>query len=107
MSNADASHRAASPQADAPIAVVGAGMAGLAAARALHDGGHRVVVFEKSRGVGGRMSTRRTPDPGGGGTLRNHGVAMTKITSTGTAPSVTGVAGTGNQSEDTSGNFFP
>jgi predicted NAD/FAD-dependent oxidoreductase len=34
-------------------------MAGLAAARVFADAGHAVTVFEKSRGVGGRMSTRR------------------------------------------------
>lgn len=43
------------------VAVIGAGIAGSAAARALIDQGHRVVVFEKSRGAGGRMATRRTP----------------------------------------------
>lgn len=43
------------------IAVVGAGIAGAAAARTLADQGHRVVVFDKARGVGGRMATRRTP----------------------------------------------
>lgn len=42
------------------VAVIGAGMAGAAAARTLADQGHRVVVFDKSRGVGGRMATRRT-----------------------------------------------
>jgi len=41
------------------IAVIGAGIAGLAAARALHDAGREVIVFDKARGVGGRMSTRR------------------------------------------------
>lgn len=45
----------------ARIAVVGAGIAGLACARALLEAGHAVRVFEKSRGVGGRMATRRTP----------------------------------------------
>ncbi len=40
------------------IAIVGAGLAGLSCARALADQGHLVQVFEKSRGVGGRMSTR-------------------------------------------------
>ena len=42
------------------IAVVGAGMAGVVCARTLVQAGHRVTVFEKSRGLGGRMSTRRT-----------------------------------------------
>lgn len=42
------------------FAVVGAGMAGVACARTLLQAGHRVTVFEKSRGFGGRMATRRT-----------------------------------------------
>ena len=41
------------------VAVVGAGIAGLACAAALQAGGARVVVFDKARGPGGRMSTRR------------------------------------------------
>lgn len=41
------------------IAVIGAGMAGLAAARNLQQNQMEVVVFEKSRGVGGRVATRR------------------------------------------------
>jgi predicted NAD/FAD-dependent oxidoreductase len=40
------------------VAIVGAGLAGLAAARALHAGGHDVRVFERAAGVGGRCSTR-------------------------------------------------
>ncbi len=40
------------------IAIVGAGIAAIACARTLVQAGHRVTVFEKSRGVGGRMSTR-------------------------------------------------
>jgi renalase len=43
----------------ADIAVIGAGMAGAAAARRLADAGARVTIFDKSRGVGGRMATRR------------------------------------------------
>jgi predicted NAD/FAD-dependent oxidoreductase len=46
------------------IAIIGAGMAGASAARALHEAGHRITVFDKSRGLGGRMATRRT-DRGG------------------------------------------
>jgi predicted NAD/FAD-dependent oxidoreductase len=41
------------------VAVIGAGLAGLAAARTLTDAGVAVTVFEKSRGVGGRSATRR------------------------------------------------
>ena len=41
------------------IAVIGAGLSGLAAARTLVDQDHEVVVFEKSRGYGGRAATRR------------------------------------------------
>ena len=44
------------------VAVVGAGMAGLFAARTLHDHGLNVTVFDKSRGVGGRMSNRRVDE---------------------------------------------
>ncbi|MEM1289776.1 MAG: FAD-dependent oxidoreductase [Pseudomonadota bacterium] len=42
------------------VAVIGAGMAGLAAARTLASAGHAVAVFDKGRGIGGRLSTRRT-----------------------------------------------
>jgi len=44
---------------NATVAVIGAGMAGMAAARELARSGSRVRVFDKSRGVGGRMATRR------------------------------------------------
>ena len=39
--------------------VVGAGIAGLRAARTLEDAGSRVLVLEKSRGFGGRAATKR------------------------------------------------
>ena len=41
-----------------PILIVGAGLSGLAAAQTLHTLGASVLVVEKSRGPGGRMSTR-------------------------------------------------
>ncbi|WP_018939068.1 MULTISPECIES: NAD(P)/FAD-dependent oxidoreductase [unclassified Thioalkalivibrio] len=44
----------------ARIAIIGAGISGLTAARRLHDAGHDCLVLEKSRGLGGRMATRRT-----------------------------------------------
>lgn len=40
------------------IAILGSGVAGLSAARDLRRRGIDAVVFDKSRGVGGRMSTR-------------------------------------------------
>ena len=42
----------------ADILVIGAGVAGLSAARALRASGADVVVLEKSRGFGGRMASR-------------------------------------------------
>ncbi|WP_296703062.1 NAD(P)-binding protein [Thiocapsa sp. UBA6158] len=44
------------------IAVIGSGMAGLACARRLTEAGHAPVVFDKGRGIGGRLATRRTPE---------------------------------------------
>jgi predicted NAD/FAD-dependent oxidoreductase len=41
------------------IAVIGAGIAGLACARELARADARVTVFERSRGLGGRLGTRR------------------------------------------------
>ena len=40
------------------IAILGAGVSGLAAAHTLRDAGYTVTIFEKSRGVGGRAATR-------------------------------------------------
>ncbi|WP_293606349.1 NAD(P)/FAD-dependent oxidoreductase [Polaromonas sp. UBA4122] len=42
------------------IAVVGAGIAGIACARTLAQAGHQVTVFEKNHGAGGRMATLDT-----------------------------------------------
>lgn len=49
------------------IAVVGAGIAGAACAASLQQAGVQVTLFDKSRGVGGRMSTRRAAWAGEGG----------------------------------------
>lgn len=45
------------------VAIIGAGLAGLACADALVAAGHRVTLFDKARGPGGRMSTRRIATP--------------------------------------------
>lgn len=50
------------------VAVVGAGMAGLVCAQRLRQAGCDVMVVEKSRGLGGRVATRRLQ-----GTHADHG----------------------------------
>jgi predicted NAD/FAD-dependent oxidoreductase len=44
------------------VAVIGAGLSGLTCAQHLQDHGFDVTIFEKSRGKGGRMSTRRSDE---------------------------------------------
>ena len=42
------------------VVVIGAGMSGIACARALQAEGVPVRLIDKGRGIGGRMATRRT-----------------------------------------------
>ena len=57
------------------VAVIGAGIAGLVAARDLVDAGHEVVVMEKSRGLGGRMAARRAD----GDAVVDHGLPVLDV----------------------------
>ena len=50
------------PLSDLDVLVIGAGLAGLTAARRLVDAGRSVLVVDKGRGVGGRLATRRIGD---------------------------------------------
>lgn len=52
------------PNREQSVAIVGAGIGGLACARKLSNSDFRVQVFEKGRGVGGRISVRRTASGG-------------------------------------------
>ncbi|MEM9807249.1 MAG: FAD-dependent oxidoreductase [Cyanobacteria bacterium P01_D01_bin.56] len=54
----------------ATVAVVGAGIAGLTCGHRLQTAEHQVIWLEKSRGVGGRMATRRL----GNGSWADHGL---------------------------------
>jgi len=56
------------------VAVVGAGIAGLVAARDLAGAGHDVTVIEKSRGLGGRLAARRVE-----GTVVDHGLPVLEV----------------------------
>lgn len=66
--DSDAAHPMPGGSAGRRVAVVGAGLAGAACARALADAGFEVQVFDKSRGAGGRMATRRAEWAGADGT---------------------------------------
>lgn len=55
------------------VAVIGAGIAGLVCAQQLSQAGYSVLVVEKSRGLGGRMATRRL-----NGTCADHGACYIK-----------------------------
>jgi predicted NAD/FAD-dependent oxidoreductase len=50
------------------VLIIGAGMAGLIAAKELQRAGRRVLVLDKGRGVGGRLASRRI-----GGATFDHG----------------------------------
>ena len=57
------------------IVVIGAGMAGIACARALRAAGLPVRLIDKRRGIGGRMATRRATVAGNSFTCKTKGEA--------------------------------
>ena len=58
------------------VVIIGAGMSGLICAQVLQHAGLNVAIFEKSRGVGGRMATRRTDTE----ILTDHGAQYFTVT---------------------------
>lgn len=70
--------------------VVGAGIAGLCAAGELAAAGRRVLVLDKSRGVGGRLATRRV-----GEAVCDHGAQFFTVRSADFASLVTAAAAAG------------
>lgn len=71
-------------QAGMRVAIIGAGMAGASCARMLTEAGCQVTVFDKSRGVGGRMTTRRVDWTDASGVTRqasfDHGAPGFEVT---------------------------
>ena len=65
------------PSRPTSIAIIGAGLSGLTCAHLLHQSGYSVTVFEKSRGLGGRLATRRVE----GGLSFDHGAQFFSATS--------------------------
>lgn len=71
------------------VAIIGAGIAGLACARRLGEAGLEATLFEKSPGVGGRLATRRA-DLGGSEIAFDHGATHFTARSEGFTRLVTG-----------------
>lgn len=60
------------------VAIIGAGLTGLTAARHLTDAGVQPVIYDKGRGLGGRLATRRAE----GGLQFDHGAQYLSASST-------------------------
>lgn len=66
----------------AHIAIIGAGMAGLSALQLLKQAGHQVTVFDKSRGSGGRMASKKVGNASwdmGAQFMRSHHPEFSKV----------------------------
>ena len=74
------------------IGIIGAGMAGLACARALADAGHAPTILDKGRGIGGRLATRRTE----AGYRFDHGAQFVTARDAGFAAALTQMCGAGS-----------
>ena len=80
------------------IAIIGAGMAGLACARRLVGAGLTPVVFDKGRGIGGRLATRRVD-----GLQFDHGAQYVTARDAGFVAALAGLNGAVGRWDDGSG----
>ncbi|MEL6744893.1 MAG: NAD(P)-binding protein, partial [Pseudomonadota bacterium] len=74
------------------VAILGAGAAGLSCADRLKRNGILPVVYEKSRGLCGRMSTRRVELPSGAVVTFDHGAQFVRLKGDGLAQAVVGLS---------------
>ncbi len=56
------------------VAIIGAGLSGITCARQLTAAGYRVCILDKSRGLGGRMATRRVSPQASAKVRVDHGL---------------------------------
>jgi len=73
------------------VVIVGAGLSGLAAAQKLSGLGLQVLLLEKSKGLGGRVATRRRDGPGGE-VIFDHGAQFVRDPVRGAAVDLIGAA---------------
>ncbi|GAB6090749.1 NAD(P)/FAD-dependent oxidoreductase [Spirochaeta dissipatitropha] len=78
----------------ASVLIVGAGLSGLSAADILTQEGIKVCVLEKSRGVGGRMATRRIGDA-----IFDHGAQFMTVRDNAFAQAIAGWSQAGSVKE--------
>jgi renalase len=81
------------------VAIIGAGIAGLACARRLADAGMAPVIFDKGRGIGGRLATRRVD-----GMQFDHGAQYVTARDAGFAAALRGLQGAVGGWDDGSGD---
>jgi predicted NAD/FAD-dependent oxidoreductase len=74
------------------VAIIGAGITGLSAARALGAQGVQAVLYDKGRGIGGRVATRRVTLEGGGLVQFDHGAQFATAKGAGFASALQSIA---------------
>lgn len=73
--------------------IIGAGIAGLSAARALGDQGLDCIIYDKGRGIGGRVATRRVTLADGSAVQFDHGAQFATAKGAGFSAAMAGLGG--------------